>query len=108
MRHDVGLHQDTPDSYTLVESVKTQVGARTMALDRKTGRAFLSGSRVWSPASSASGRPAASGADDSRQLHGSDRRRIVTPNRISFSPPDQLLIPAGHGPEFFVCYCETG
>jgi hypothetical protein len=36
------FHQDTPEKYTLVESVKTQIGARTMALDRKTGRAYLS------------------------------------------------------------------
>ena len=36
------FHEDTPDKYTLVESVKTLVGARTMAVDRKTGRAFLS------------------------------------------------------------------
>jgi DNA-binding beta-propeller fold protein YncE len=36
------FHQDTPDNYTLVERVKTQSGARTMALDQKTGRAFLS------------------------------------------------------------------
>jgi DNA-binding beta-propeller fold protein YncE len=36
------FHQDAPDAYTLVENVKTQAGARTMALDRKTGRAYLS------------------------------------------------------------------
>ena len=36
------FHQDTPEKYTLVERVKTQIGARTMALDRKTGRAYLS------------------------------------------------------------------
>jgi DNA-binding beta-propeller fold protein YncE len=36
------FRQETPDKYTLVENVKTQTGARTMALDRKTGRAFLS------------------------------------------------------------------
>lgn len=36
------FHEDTPDKYTLVETVKTQTGARTMAIDRKTGRAFLS------------------------------------------------------------------
>jgi hypothetical protein len=36
------FHQDTPEIYTLVESAKTQIGARTMALDRKTGRAYLS------------------------------------------------------------------
>jgi DNA-binding beta-propeller fold protein YncE len=36
------FHQDSPDKYTLVEEVKTQAGARTMALDRKTGRVYLS------------------------------------------------------------------
>ena len=36
------FHEDTSDKYTLVESVKTQNGARTMAIDRKTGRAYLS------------------------------------------------------------------
>jgi DNA-binding beta-propeller fold protein YncE len=36
------FHEDTPDKYRLVETVKTQTGARTMALDRKTGRVYLS------------------------------------------------------------------
>jgi DNA-binding beta-propeller fold protein YncE len=36
------FHQDTPEKYSLVETVKTQAGARTMAVDRKTGRAYLS------------------------------------------------------------------
>lgn len=36
------FHEDTPEKYTLVETVKTQSGARTMALDRKTGRVYLS------------------------------------------------------------------
>jgi DNA-binding beta-propeller fold protein YncE len=36
------FHEDTPDTYTLVENVKTQTGARTMALDRKTGKVYLS------------------------------------------------------------------
>lgn len=36
------FHEDSPDKYSLVERVKTQMGARTMALDRKTGRAYLS------------------------------------------------------------------
>lgn len=36
------FHEDTPDKYMLVERVKTQSGARTMAVDRKTGKAFLS------------------------------------------------------------------
>jgi DNA-binding beta-propeller fold protein YncE len=35
------FHEDTPDKYTLVETVKTQPGAGTMALDRKTGRVYL-------------------------------------------------------------------
>jgi outer membrane protein assembly factor BamB len=36
------FHEDGPDQYSLVENVKTLPGARTMALDRKTGTAYLS------------------------------------------------------------------
>lgn len=36
------FHEDASDKYTLVETVKTQPGARTMALDQKTGKVFLS------------------------------------------------------------------
>ena len=39
------FHEDTPDKYTLVETVKTQPGVRTMALDRKTGRVYLSAAK---------------------------------------------------------------
>jgi len=35
------LHEDTPDTYTAVQTVPTQAGARTMALDTKTHRIFL-------------------------------------------------------------------
>jgi len=40
------FHEDTPDKYTLLETVKTQPGARTMALDRKTGRVYLSAAKL--------------------------------------------------------------
>jgi hypothetical protein len=36
------LHEDAPDSYSLVQTVPTAFGARTIALDAKTGRVFLS------------------------------------------------------------------
>jgi hypothetical protein len=35
------FHEDTPDKYTLVENVNTLPGARTMALDHKTGNVYL-------------------------------------------------------------------
>jgi len=35
------LHEDGPDKFTLVETVKTEFGARTMAVDPKTHRLFL-------------------------------------------------------------------
>ena len=35
------LHQDSPDQYSLVENVKTDDGAKQIALDEKTGRIFL-------------------------------------------------------------------
>jgi DNA-binding beta-propeller fold protein YncE len=36
------LHEDTPDSYSLVQTVPTAFGARTISLDAKTGRIFMS------------------------------------------------------------------
>jgi len=35
------IHQDSPDKYTVVDTVKTQRGARTMALDPASGRVYL-------------------------------------------------------------------
>jgi DNA-binding beta-propeller fold protein YncE len=35
------FHEDAPDKYSLVQNVKTLPGARTMALDRKTGKVYL-------------------------------------------------------------------
>jgi DNA-binding beta-propeller fold protein YncE len=35
------FHQENADAYTLVENVKTLPGARTMALDQKTGKVYL-------------------------------------------------------------------
>lgn len=35
------FHQENADKYTLVQNVKTLPGARTMALDQKTGRVYL-------------------------------------------------------------------
>jgi hypothetical protein len=49
------FHEDSPDKYTLVEEVKTQAGARTMALDRKTGRVYLSVAQFGPPPEAAPG-----------------------------------------------------
>ncbi len=35
------FHEDSSDNYTLVENVKTQPGARTMALDHNTGKVYV-------------------------------------------------------------------
>lgn len=35
------FHEDTPDRYSLVEKVVTEAGARTLAVDRKTGNVYL-------------------------------------------------------------------
>ena len=35
------FHEEGPDKYALVQTVKTLPGARTMALDHKTGRIYL-------------------------------------------------------------------
>ena len=49
------FHEDSPEKYTLVETVKTQAGARTMAIDHKTGRAFLSVGEFGPPPAPAAG-----------------------------------------------------
>lgn len=35
------FHEDGPDQYSLVQNVRTMPGARTMALDHKTGKVYL-------------------------------------------------------------------
>jgi hypothetical protein len=35
------IHEDSPDKYTNVANVKTEFGARTMALDPKTHHVFV-------------------------------------------------------------------
>ena len=35
------FHEDSPDGYSLVEKVATEAGARTLAVDHKTGRVYL-------------------------------------------------------------------
>jgi len=43
------FHEDTPDRYSLVQKVTTEIGARTLAVDHKTGTVYLPVGR-FSPA----------------------------------------------------------
>jgi DNA-binding beta-propeller fold protein YncE len=43
------FHEDTPNTYKLVQTVTTQSGARTMALDTKTGHVFLVAAKTLPP-----------------------------------------------------------
>ena len=47
------LHQDSPDKYTVVETVKTQVGSKTMALDTKTHKLFIPAAKFQQTAGNA-------------------------------------------------------
>jgi hypothetical protein len=51
------FHEDTPDKYTLVEAIKIQNGARTLAVDRKTGRVYLSVAEFGPAAAPGAGAP---------------------------------------------------
>ena len=42
------VHEDSPDQFTLEQTVKTEYGARTMAVDTKTHRVFMP-SADWAP-----------------------------------------------------------
>ena len=43
------IHEESPDRFNVVANVPTQMGARTMALDAKTGRVFLATAQVAPP-----------------------------------------------------------
>jgi YVTN family beta-propeller protein len=53
------FHEDTSDKFSKVEEVKTELGAKTMALDPKTHKLYVSTSDFGKPPTSAPGRPAA-------------------------------------------------
>ena len=51
------FHEDSPDQYSMVDTVKTQVGAKTMGLDSKTHRLFLDTSDFGTPPAATAERP---------------------------------------------------
>ena len=50
------FHEDSPDKYSVVDTVKTQYGAKTMGLDAKTHQLFLSTADFNTPAAATGGR----------------------------------------------------
>jgi DNA-binding beta-propeller fold protein YncE len=50
-------HEDAPDKLTLVQTLQTTRGARTMTLDPKTHRIYLGAASYITPAAGAKGRP---------------------------------------------------
>jgi DNA-binding beta-propeller fold protein YncE len=51
------FHEDSPDKFREVETVKTEFGAKTMGLDTKTHKLFVDTADFGPPAASAAGRP---------------------------------------------------
>jgi DNA-binding beta-propeller fold protein YncE len=50
------FHEDSPDKYSVVDTVKTEYGAKTMGLDTKTHDLFLDTADFSAPAPAANGR----------------------------------------------------
>jgi DNA-binding beta-propeller fold protein YncE len=50
------FHEDSPEKYSVMDTIKTQYGAKTMGLDSKTHRLFLDTSDFGAPAPAAGGR----------------------------------------------------
>ena len=48
-------HEDSPDKLTVIQTLTTERGARTMALDPKTHRIYLASAKFEAPTASASG-----------------------------------------------------
>jgi YVTN family beta-propeller protein len=51
------FHEDSPDQYSVVDTVKTQVGAKTMGLDTKTHNLYLDTSDFGEPPAPTAERP---------------------------------------------------
>jgi outer membrane protein assembly factor BamB len=51
------FHEDTPDKYSEVETVKTEFGAKTMALDSKTHHLYLTTADFGPPPAPTAERP---------------------------------------------------
>jgi len=51
------FHEDSPDKFSEVETVKTEYGAKTMGLDTKTHNLFLDTADFGPPSTSTTGRP---------------------------------------------------
>jgi len=51
------VKQDSPDHYSVLDSVKTQAGARTMALDSATGRVYLVSAEFGPPPAATAQQP---------------------------------------------------
>ncbi len=51
------VHEDTPDTYTVVETVPTQRGARTMAVDPRTHRLYTVTAEFGTPSAPTPDRP---------------------------------------------------
>ncbi len=51
------FHEDSPEKFSEVETVKTEFGAKTMGLDTKTHNLFVDTADFGPPAASAAGRP---------------------------------------------------
>lgn len=50
------FHEDSPDKYSVVQTVNTEYGAKTMGLDTKTHHVFVDTAEFGPPAASAAGR----------------------------------------------------
>jgi DNA-binding beta-propeller fold protein YncE len=50
------IHQDTPDTYTVVQTLQTRPGSRNMGLDPTTGKIFLAAAAFGPPPSTGRGR----------------------------------------------------
>jgi hypothetical protein len=51
------FHEDSPDDFSVVQTVKTEFGAKTMAFDPRTHNLFLTTADFNSPPAPAPGRP---------------------------------------------------
>jgi len=70
------FHEDTPDKYSEVETVKTEYGAKTMALDSKTHNIYLTTADFGPPPAADSGAATPESSTHSGNIPPADLRKV--------------------------------
>ena len=71
------FHEDSPDKFSEAETIKTEIGAKTMGLDTKTHKLFLDTADFEPPPAPTADRPHPQASGDSRNVSCAGLRKVT-------------------------------